>query len=180
MSDKRATYAIGAVAATLALVLGLITAVPASTVATYSAGMPMMGHAEIVLKDIDGNIKGYQQSDNVVVINGQDCAADLIFGSGTLAGICGAGATFFTFIGVGSSTATATDVSTSLGVELGALTRTGAVIGEADAIGGNAAAGGTGAMKTIEGTFILTASATVAEVGLFDADAGGDDPSAES
>ena len=163
MSDKRATYAIGAVAAALALVLGLVTAVPASTVTTYSTGMGMMGHAEVVLKDKDGNIKGYQQSDNVVVLNGQDCAADLIFG--VVTALCDSTADFFTFIAVGDDSATATDVDTELGNELNGLTRTGLLTEDTIAIGGP---GGTGAMKTIVGTFTLQGDATIAEVGLFD------------
>ena len=167
MSDKRAMYAIGAIAATFALVLGLITAVPASTVTTYSTALPMMGHAEIVLKDMDGVIKGYQQSDNVIVTNGQNCAADLIFGSATP--LCGNTANFFTFIAVGSDDATATDTETTLVNELATLTRTGVVILDSQAV-----ASGTGAMKTIEGTFTLTASSTIAEVGLFDAVTGPD------
>lgn len=167
MSDKRATYAIGAVAATLALVLGLITAVPATTVNTYSTGLNMLGHAEVVLKDADGNIKAYQQSDNVIPINGQDCSADLLFGDFD-DGLCNSGAgtaAKWLFIGVGSDgVTTATDVDTDLGTEL-SISRTGTLIAEDAATEG---ASGTGAMKTVRGTFVLTSSATVAEVGLFD------------
>ncbi len=172
MSDKRATYAIGAVAATLALVLGLITAVPASTTVTPYSALGMLGHAEVVLKDMDGNIKAYQQSDNVIPINGQDCSADGLFGVITAANMCDDGFDLWLFIGVGSSTLTATDTDTDLDDELLSLTRTGELIAESPATGGPS---GTGAMKTVEGTFTLTASATVAEVALFDGDTVGDD-----
>jgi len=165
MSDKRATYAIGAVAAGLALVLGLITAVPASDVSINYVPLGIMGHAEVVLKDTDGNIKAYQQSDNVVVINGQDCAADAIFGSKTA--LCSAGASPFTWIGIGSGTATAVDTNTKL--QAAVLTRTGNLVLDSPATKG---ATGTGAMKTIVGTFTLAGPTTVAEVGLFDAGPG--------
>jgi len=163
MSDKRATYAIGAVLVGLALVFGLMTAIPSPTVSVYSNAMGMAGHAEVVLKDADGIIKAYQQSDNVVTLNGQDCAADLIFGAGTTA--CNASAGLFTFIAVGDGSSSATDVSTLLDSELIALTRTGLLITTDAATTGD---GGTGAMKTIIGTFTLVADATVTEVGLFD------------
>ena len=38
-----------------------------------------IGHLELVLKDADGNIKQYQQTDNVVVIEGLNTMADLTF-----------------------------------------------------------------------------------------------------
>ena len=166
MSDKRATYAIGAVLVGLALVFGLMTAVPSTTNTVYLNTMGIEGHAEVVLKDADGNIKAYQQSDNVVVLNGQDCAADLLFGAvGTGTELCGTTAEQFRFIAIGEGTATATDVNTILEAELSTLTRTGTLTESAAA---TTAGDGTGAMKTIVGTFTLVAPTTVAEVGLFD------------
>jgi len=169
MSDKRATYAIGAVLVGLALVFGLMTAVPTSTNTVYSTALGIAGHAEVVLKDTDGNIKAYQQSDNVIVINGQDCAADLLFGfEGTGTGLCDSGEgneAQFRFIAIGEGTSTETDDNTSLDSELSTLTRTGTLSESAAATKG---AGGTGAMKTIVGTFTLTGDTTVSEVGLFD------------
>jgi len=38
-----------------------------------------IGHLELILKDADGNIKQYQQTDNVVVIEGLNTMADLTF-----------------------------------------------------------------------------------------------------
>ncbi len=160
MSDKRATYVIGAVAASLALVLGLITAVPASTITVNSSGVDMMGHAFVVLKDMDGNIKAYQQTDNIVPLNGQDCAAGLIFGT-TTADFCDENsALVFTDIEIGSSTQDPAVTDTGLVLPSG-LDRTG------NLIGGSPAVAGTGSIKIIEGTFTLTGALTVAEVGLF-------------
>ena len=168
MSDKRATYAIGAVLVGLALVFGLMTAVPSSTNTVYLNSMGMAGHAEVVLKDADGNIKAYQQSDNVVVLRGQDCAADLLFGFvGAGTELCTTPAAQFRFIAIGTGTTSATDVETTLVSELSSLTRTGTLTESAAATTG---ASGTGAMKTIVGTFTLVADTTVAEVGLFDTD----------
>ena len=161
MSDKRAMYAIAGIAATFALVLGLITAVPASTVATQAIGLPMIGHAEVVLKDMDGNIKAYQQSDNVIPVNGQNCSADLLFGIEE-GGLCDGTAAQFTDIRIGSDTnnpAAATD--TQLVADLG-FDGTGELTAE------DAATSSTGAIKTIVGTFVLTGATTVGEVGLFD------------
>ena len=166
MSDKRATYVIGAVAAALALVLGLITAVPvSSSITSMDSPLDFAGHAIVVLKDSDGNIKAYRQSDNLVVFNGQDCAADLIFGV-IEAGLCAGSATIFSDIRIGSDTNNApTSGETTLVADLG-FAGTGELIAEADAVTG------TGALKTIEGTFVLTGATTVGEVGLFDTPAG--------
>ncbi len=166
MSDKRATYAIGAVAVTLALVLGLVTAIPASTTVN-TVSMGMLGHATVVLKDTDGNIKAYQQTDNIVVLNGQDCSADLLFGVFE-GGLCAGAEQIWDEIGIGSRDSVALDTETDL-IEpipsVGAPDRTGALTGETAATTGG---GGTGALKQITGTFILTAAETIAEVGLFD------------
>jgi len=160
MSDKRATYVLGAVAASLALVLGLITAVPASTITVNSSSLDMMGHAIVVLKDMDGNIKAYQQTDNIVPLNGQDCAADLIFGTATATFCIDDNAAVFTDIEIGSSTIDPAVTDTSLILPI-ALARTG------NLIGGSPAVAGTGSIKIIEGTFTLGGTETVAEVGLF-------------
>ena len=170
MSDKRATYVIGAVAAALALTLGLITAVPASSnIAVNTTPFNMVGHAEVVLKDSDGYVKAYRQSDNVVVLNGQNCSADLLFGVFEAGGLCDGAEAEFTDIRIGSDTndpAAATD--TQLTADLG-FTGTGELISE------DPATTNTGAIKTIEGTFVLTGATTVGEVGLFDAPGLGSD-----
>ncbi len=175
MSDKRATYTLGAIAATLALVLGLIVAVPASNVSINSSSLDMMGHAVVVLKDTDGYIKAYQQSDNIVVLNGADCAADAIFGIGTQADLCAGGTpSEFTDIRVGAGTQAEDINDVALGTDLGGVAVPNA--GTGNLIGHSGAQdGGSGALKTIQGTFVLTQGATVAEVGLFDGPGATDD-----
>jgi len=173
MSDKRATYAIGTVVAAVALVFGLITAVPAvSTVSLNSVPLGMIGHAEVVLKDLDGNIKAYRQTDNVVVKTGKNCAADLIFGQLTNTGLCNeVNPGTFDDIRIGSSTVDpALNTHTRLLNDLGTGGQgkvnpgdgTGVLTAETDAT-----TSASGALKEIVGTFTLTATASVGEVGLF-------------
>jgi len=75
----------------------------------------MIGHVTYELRDADGNIKHYFQSDNVIVDVGIDCAATAIFdtagsslkddGTGTQVPICTLGTDGgFSFIAIGNST----------------------------------------------------------------------------
>ena len=63
----------------------------------------MIGHVTYVLRDADGNIKHYSQSDNVIVDNGTDCAAAAIFDTDdALCPLAGNGG--FAFIAIGNAT----------------------------------------------------------------------------
>ena len=166
MSDKRTIYAIGAIVAAFALVLGMVAGSTSLTTMSVNSQTPMQmyGHAIITLADPDGNIKAYVQTDNVVTHVGKNCAADDLFGS--LTGLCAAGPGDFVFIGIGTgSVGTPTETETSLGFEI--LTRTGSLDSE------TAATGTLGAEKVIKGTFILGTESTVNEVALFDSDTAG-------
>src|SRR5579872_7042334 len=46
-----------------------------------------MGHLTFVVKDKDGNIKAYRQSDNTITDNGKNCAPVVLFGA-TSPGSC--------------------------------------------------------------------------------------------
>jgi len=78
------------------------------------------GHVSAVLKDSDGNIKTYLQTDNTVVRVGRDCAANLLFGATiTPAGVvdfddCG----LMNFMAIGSSTFPVDTMDTGLGFKL--------------------------------------------------------------
>ena len=165
MSDKRAIYAIGAIVAAFALVLGTVAGSTSFTTMSVSNQSPMQmsGHAIITLADADGNIKAYRQTDNVVTNNGRDCVADELFG--TVGGpLCDDTlGTDFTFIGIGTGLGvfSIAEGNAALGFEI--LTRTGTLDSQ------SAATSGTGTIKTIKGVFTLTETATVDEVGLFDA-----------
>ena len=76
MSDKRAILALCTIV-TLAGILatqGLYTNNPTST-----AAFGFLGHVTTIVTDENGQIKAYQQSDNVIVDTGVDCAADILF-----------------------------------------------------------------------------------------------------
>jgi len=169
MSDKRATYTIGAIVAAFALVIGMVAGSTSLTTISVSSQDPMqmLGHVIITLADPDGNIKAYHQTDNVVTHVGKNCAADELFGS--LTGLCVGGDPFdFTFIAIGSGLGSLTidETNTGLGTEI-SITRDGTLTAEF-------AATGTGpAEKDIVGVFILGTTETIDEVGLFDASATG-------
>jgi len=44
------------------------------------------GHLEVVLRDSDGNVKAYRQTDNVVTAEGKDCALEMLFAGADTAG----------------------------------------------------------------------------------------------
>jgi len=165
MSDKRAIYAIGAIVAAFALILGTVAGSTSFTTMSASNQTPvqMSGHAIITLADADGNIKAYRQTDNIVTNNGRDCIADELFGS-TGGDLCDdtQGGADYTFIGIGTGLGVfgIAETNTSLGNEI--LTRTGNLDSQSEA------STGTGAIKTIKGVFTLGGEATVDEVGLFD------------
>lgn len=70
----------------------------------------MMGHIEMTLRDSDGNIKEYIQTDNFVTDTGRNCLSENSFGVNS-----NCAATFFTFIGLGTNTsASGEDVGTPL------------------------------------------------------------------
>ena len=62
----------------------------------------MLGHVQFTVMDDSGNIKQYLQGDNEVVNNGEDCAAEAIFGASTVTCQGVAGTDFFTFVGIGN------------------------------------------------------------------------------
>ena len=43
----------------------------------------MLGHIEVIHADSEGNILGYQQTDNIIVNDGKNCTAMLLFGGTT-------------------------------------------------------------------------------------------------
>ncbi len=63
----------------------------------------MLGHVEYKVLDYSGNIVKYMQSDNVVVNDGEDCAAEAIFGQGVGGDCVGTvGTNNFDFISIGN------------------------------------------------------------------------------
>ena len=102
MSDRRVKYIIlasiifvGIVGMSQGQGLFELNDVNSSTPAT-SYGY--LGHVTATLRDSDGNIKAYEQGDNVVFDRGRDCAADLVFDTGL-----GTDCAMVRFIAIGSS-----------------------------------------------------------------------------
>ena len=165
MSDKRTTYAIGAIVVAFALVLGTVAGSTSLTPISVASQDPMQmsGHVIITLTDADDNIKAYRQTDNIIVEGGMDCSADLLFGN-SAGGLCAGTEAFFTNIAIGSSAAGLSDTQSALGTEItnSNPVRGGAVTAEVGATGG------VGAKKTILQAFIIGGTDDVREVGLFD------------
>lgn len=62
----------------------------------------ILGHVEYKVMNADGDIVKYKQGDNLVVNDGEDCAADAIFGNGVCVGTIGTN--YFDYIGIGNGT----------------------------------------------------------------------------
>ncbi len=69
----------------------------------FVASSPVYGHVTIIHSDPSGNILSYQQTDNVVTIEGKDCAIERLFGSSD-PGDCNATSTTDLFNLVGLAT----------------------------------------------------------------------------
>ncbi|HMK33283.1 MAG TPA: hypothetical protein VK431_06645 [Nitrosopumilaceae archaeon] len=132
----------------------------------------MLGHLQLVLYGPDGQIKSYRQTDNIVVINGDNATANKMFFGSTTGGrkltTCGGGTCSgnsvgtFQWIGVGTSNTGATATDSALGSQqsnkkLGTVT---------NGTGGH----GTAQIQVTFPANKLTNSSTVniQEAGLFD------------
>ena len=81
----------------------------------------MTGHLELTVRDADGIIQAYRQSDNIIVDSGEDCAAMLLFGrngtaaapAGTSTTACWHGTESFDVIAIGNRTGSADDGATA-------------------------------------------------------------------
>jgi len=159
------------------------SAIPFATASVSPETGAMMGHVEYILRDADGNIKTYIQSDNSVVDRGDNCVMSYAFGPGNPGAdtdFCVSNVNGFRFIGIGNSTATTTSEATTLTNQATRIASRGA----------EASFGGLMAMKTDNalvytnstngGTvvidtptpFVFTAgknTTTVLSAGLFDA-----------
>ncbi len=85
MSDRRVKYIILASIIFVGIVgisqgQGLFELTDASPAATAKS-VVYLGHVTTFLKDPDGNIKAYHQSDNDIVDDGSNCGSDLVYGS---------------------------------------------------------------------------------------------------
>lgn len=140
---------------------------------SLSASPMFLGHLEVVAKDVNGNIKAYRQTDNLVVNTGKSCAAVLIFGvptNSTQSTACaGVLSSQFRQIAVGTATASPAAGDTALGIQIGSRATNGTYSlenGTAGAVGASAA----NPVYAIQTTF--RPNANIAEAGIFDTASG--------
>lgn len=92
--------------AKLALLFGIIATIGFGTMNTVSAETSersgAQGHLELVLRDFDGNIKQYVQTDNLVTNIGLDCIVESVFGTGVTT--CVTSTDPFDIIAIGNGT----------------------------------------------------------------------------
>ena len=122
------TVTIGLLGAILAVAVGFISTNAISATPFFMAAsdlssdesFSMLGHVEYTVLDSNGQIKQYVQGDNLIVDNGRDCSAKLIFNSTDDSGVCTPLNTGFNYIAIGNVTGgfPGTDASTALGDEM--------------------------------------------------------------
>jgi len=106
MNRQKSIALFAAIAAVAMTAIGL-TGVSATTLMVSSVpqsqeGMGMLGHVEYTLRGSDDQVKGYFQSDNIVVDDGKDCVGVRTFGAATAQG-CNVDRTF-AYIAIGNQT----------------------------------------------------------------------------
>jgi len=112
MNRQKSIALFAAIAAVAITAIGL-TGVSATTLMVSSVpqsqeGMTMLGHVEYTLMGSDDLVKGYYQSDNIVVDDGKDCIAVLAFGVTPATNFCETNKVF-QYIAIGNDTAGAPD-----------------------------------------------------------------------
>ena len=129
-----------------------------------------LGHIIVTVRDQEGNIKAYRQTDNIVTAGGHNCAANLLFG--TAFANCTGPATF-QYIGLTNATFTPAAGDTTITNEQvnGGMQRQAGTISAAQV----ATSGTNSAIAQIAKTFTYsgTSSRTVSGSGLFDASSAG-------
>ncbi len=86
MGNKRATYIMGSIIASLAVTLAFVAIIPAITeTPTASTSLNAMGHLIMKVYDPDGSLVHYIQTDNFITTNAKDSVFAALFSDGTLA-----------------------------------------------------------------------------------------------
>ena len=166
--------AVIAVAAGLFGAYGMSDVMSQTFTNTADTSAYMLGHVAYIHKDASGNVIGYQQTDNIIVNQGEDCVLAKMFAASTTGvGNCEPSDTtgVYTIIGIGNGTGsgfdpTADNADTGLGQEMNAagLTRTGA-----EDVTLTASSGDTEARAVISEEFTNSSpnSQEISESGLF-------------
>ncbi len=143
---------------------------------TPSTSGLISGHVTTTVRDAEGNIKDYRQTDNLILNAGENCAAKMLFSGGAATGttVCtGANNVGYQFIEIGNGTSAANGVNVVLGSghnATGIPTATGLHI-KAGTLNwfANSTSGNAQTETRISTTFTNNAAAsqTVSESGLF-------------
>jgi len=138
----------------------LFVAAPSSTLG--GKGL-ITGHVESLVRDDQGTVKVYRQSDNLIVNKGEDCAVRTLFdtnngGGGSCTGTIGE----FSYIGIGTGATAASATQTALVTPVKRVQDTTCTF-----TASNAAV--TNAKCLLSSTFTTGSTITVNESGIFDA-----------
>lgn len=152
--------------------------IPLVTASVSPESGTTMGHVEYILRDADGNIKSYAQTDNMVVDKGDDCVIGYAFQSTAAGGsdtCTTAGRPGFQFIGIGNATYTVDNLDTTLVNTGNATVADGSHVGlmavrfDNNTVATASVDGGTVVIATeTPFTFDANNATTVRSAGLFD------------
>ena len=179
MTNKLSIIALVAIVAVGAGLVGYAssTSEVVSPATSFASSALVSGQMTLELRDSEGNLKAYRQTDNVITRNGEDCAAKALFaparytaGGVTSGAYCtGAITVPFSFIALGTGTTTETnnDVDMQAQTVVSGLTISSGTVSFTNSTGG--ATTGTGAsVISIAKTFTAGAGpTTISEAGLF-------------
>ncbi len=142
----------------------------------FVASSPVYGHVTVIHSDPSGNILSYQQTDNVVTIEGKDCAIERLFGTSGAAD-CNATSTtdLFNLIGVATGLEAPTKNSNAT-LANGFVARdyadSGLIPATADSVTTTAATASVGAKMDILETFTASDDSNPVDMAiLYNADA---------
>jgi len=147
------------------LTFGLASDFVKDSPSALKSGALALGHLTLTAYDENGKVIAYQQTDNTVINNGDDCMAELIFVETTATGNC-TDETQFSIVHIGTATAAFTETSNNLGAY---NTQTGP-----DTVVITAASGTGGAVTLITANF-LNVNANIAEASIQTTSATGSD-----
>jgi hypothetical protein len=176
MKDKLSIIALIAIVGVASGLVGYTfsTSENVSPATSFATSALLSGHVELEVRDSEGNIKAYRQTDNVITTTGENCALRALFspasiGSNAGTGVCvGALTEAFSFIelGTGSGTEQSTDITLFTPITSGTL-----AIAPASTItwtNSTTNTGATNAAKVVlSKTFTSDGSNTITEAGLF-------------
>jgi len=154
---------------------GTITLIDDVPLATMESGM-FSGHLTIIHTDKDGNILSYQQTDNAIVNQGRNCAANMLFGAlAQTTGCDDQTPGVYDIIGIGNGTLagdnTLVDLNAEIAISGDGLTRSEATVASVASELETAVDAASDVSKTkISAEFTYTGSQTgnsITEAGLF-------------